>query len=188
MRVEFVRLQIEGPLERFVDRIAEGVAIFVNEIAQPFPPVLLLHVLENGVTEAIGEVAAALRMRDGRNLIVDDGIAQDHAVLRVLVIAHERGQPFHQPCRRIGRDLFSEFPLEKNFVLENVRELVLDELQKLLVRRVDGNDHPIARRFRERSHAFRYEIQVDVGLLEGRMRGVIDDRDLFRDLEIEFAR
>ena len=43
-------------------------------------------------------------------------------------------------------------------------------------------------RLRERADAFGDEVQIDVRLLERRMRGVIDDRDLLRDLEIELAR
>ena len=69
----------------------------------------------------------------GGTLVVDDGVAQDHAVLRVLVLPHERRQPFHQPGGRIGGDRLAELPLEEDLVLEDVRQLVRDELQQLLV-------------------------------------------------------
>ena len=139
------------------------------------------------MTEAIGEVAAALRARDGRHLVVDDGIAKDHAVLAVLVVAHEGRQPFHEPRRRIGGDRLPELSLEEDLVFEDVGQLVLDELQQFLVGGVDGQNHAVARRLGECPDAFGDEVEIDVGLFERRVRGVVDERDFLGDLEVQFA-
>src|SRR4029077_17811548 len=119
--VEFFRRYVEGTLQRLVDGAAERVAIFVDEVPQTFPSILLLDVLEYGVPEAIREVTAALGMRDLRHLIVDHRVTQDHPVLRVLVLSHERRETFHEPQRRIGGDRLAELPLEKDLVFEDVR-------------------------------------------------------------------
>ncbi len=125
---------------------------------------------------------------DRRDLVVDHRVARDHHVLRVLVLPHERRQAFHQPRRRIGGDGLAELPLKEDLVLEDVGQLVLDDLEQLLVGRIDGDDHAVPRRLRKRSHTLGDEVQVDVGLFEGRVRGVVDQRDLFRDLVVQLPR
>src|SRR6202040_1671735 len=52
LTVEFVRRDVEGTLQGLVDAAAEGVAVFVDEIAEALPPVLLLDVREHGMSEA----------------------------------------------------------------------------------------------------------------------------------------
>jgi len=64
----------------------------------------------------------------------------------------------------------------------------MDELEQLLVGGVDREDHPVAGRLGERADALGDEVQVDVGLLERRVRGVVEQRDLLRDLEVQLAR
>jgi hypothetical protein len=186
-RVELLGLDLERALERLVDVRAERVPVFVDEVANALHPVLLPHVLEHRVAEAIGEVAARV-LRDARDPVVHDRVAQHHPVARLLVLGHERRQPFHHPLRRVGRDGLAELPLEQDLELEDVRQLVRDELQQLVVRHVDRQHHPVAGRLGERADALGDEVEHDVRLLERRVRGVEDQRDLLRDLVVEFLR
>ena len=63
-----------------------------------------------------------------------------------------------------------------------------DELIELVVAHVDRQHHPVSGRLRERSHTLGDEVQIDVGLLERRVRRVEDERDLLRDLVVELLR
>ena len=175
----------EGALQDAVDVGPERAAVLEDEVAHAVGPPLRAHEVEDGVAEPVREEAVDRALGDLGDLVVQDGVAQDHDVLFVLVVAEVGGHALRQPLRRAGGVGADEVAAEEDLELEDVRQLVGDQLLELLVGQVDGQHHPVARGQGERADAFRDEFVQRVGLLELGVRRVIDDVDRLGDLEVE---
>jgi hypothetical protein len=140
------------------------------------------------VPEAVGEEAGDPLLGDLRDLVGQDRVAQDHAVLVVLVVAEVGGHSLQEPLRRVGGRRAQVVAAEEDLELKDVRQLVGDQLLELLVGHVDGQDHAVAGGEREGADPLRDEVQERVGLLEIGVRRVVDEVDRLGDLEIQLPR
>ena len=179
---------VEGALDGALDARSDLVAVLEEEIAHRVLAPFGGDEVEHGVAEAVGEEAVDAALRDLGDAVREHGVAQDHPVLVVLVVAEVRGHALQEPLRRVGGHRADVVAVEQDLELEDVRELVRDELLQLLVRQVHRQHHPVAGGQREGADALGDEVQIGVGLLEVRVVGVVDEVDGLRDLEIELAR
>ena len=92
-----------GPLQDAVDVRAELPAVLEDEVAHAVLAPLRLDEVEDGVAEAVGEEAADAALGDLRDLVGEDGVAQDHLVLGVLVGGEVGGHALRQPLRGVRR-------------------------------------------------------------------------------------
>ena len=188
LQVELVRLDVEGPAKSHRDVTAEERAVLEDEVADRVLAPLGLHEVVHGVAVAVGGIALDVDLRDGRDEVLVDRVPQVHAVLVVLVVSEVGREALHEPRRRIRRERPAEAAAEQDFVLEDVRQLVLDQRLQLLVGHVDRKDHPVPGRLGEGADALGDEVELDVVLLELGVRRVVDDRDALRNLVVQPAR
>ena len=147
----------ERPLDRAPDARAQRVPELVEEVAQAVLAPAVFDEVERGVAVAIGEEAAALRLGDRRQHVVDRGVDQEHAVVGGLVLAVVARHAFHEPLRRRRGERLAEAAREQDVVLEDVGQLVADERVELGVGQVDRHHHAEQVGGRERAHALRDE-------------------------------
>ena len=188
LEVEVVGLDLERAPERHGDVAAEEGAVLEDEVPDGVLAPLGFHEVVHGMAVTVGGIALDVDLRDRRDEVLVDRVPQVHAVLVVLVVAEVRRHPLDDPGRNVRRERAAEPAAEEDLVLEDVRELVLDERLELLVRQVDGKDHPVAGGLGEGADALGDEVELDVVLLELGVRRVIDDRDTLRDLVVQPAR
>jgi hypothetical protein len=186
--VEVLRGDVERAFEDAVDVRPELAAVLEDEVADAVAAPLGLHEVEDGVAEPVREEPVDLPLGDLRHLVREDGVAQDHAVLRVLVAREVGRHALRQPLRRAGGVGAEEVAAEEDLELEDVGQLVRDQLLEREVGHVDREHHAVARRQRKRPDVLRQEAGHRVRLLELRVRAVIDDVDRLRDLEVQRAR
>src|ERR1017187_5591848 len=182
LQVEVVGLYLEGAPKGDGDVAAEMRPVLEHEVADRVPAPLGFHEVEDRVPVPVSRVAFDRDLRDRRDEVLVDRVSEEHPVLVVLVVAVVRRHAFHDPRRSVRRERAAESPAEQDLVLEDVRQLVLNERLEPLVGHVDGKDHAVARRLGEGADAFGDEVELDVVLLELGVRRVIDERDALRNL------
>ena len=188
LQVEVVGLDLESAPEGDGDVASEERPVLEEEVPHRVLSPLGLHEVVNRVAVPVGRVAFDRDLRDRRDEILVDRVPQEHPVLVVLVVAVIRRHALHDPGRNVRRQRAAEPSAEQDLVLEDVRQLVLDEGLELLVGKIDGKHHAVSRRLGEGADAFGDEVELDVVLLEFGMRCVIDDRHALRDLVVQPAR
>ena len=137
LQVEVVGLDLERAPEGDGDVAAEERPVLEDEVADGVLAPLGFHEVVDGVAVPVGGVAFDLDLRDRRDEVLVDRVPQEHPVLVVLVVAVVRRHALHDPGRDVRRERAAEPAAEQDLVLEDVRELVLDERLELLVRQVD---------------------------------------------------
>ncbi len=139
--VEVLGVDAERALDGAADARAQRVPELVEEVAQAVLAPAVLDEVERGVAVAIGEEAAALRLGDRRQHVVDRGVDQEHAVVGGLVLTVVARHAFHEPLRRRRGERLAEAAGEQDVVLEDVGQLVTDERVELGVGQVDRHHH-----------------------------------------------
>ncbi len=186
--VELLGRDVERALEDPVHSGAELAAVLEHEVAHAVLAPLGLDEVEDRVAEPVGEEAVDAALGDFGHLVGEDRVAQDHLVLAGLVVPEVGRHAFREPLRRVRSQRPQEVAAEENLELEDVGQFVRDELGELDVGQVHRKHHPVSSGQGEGPDAFRDEVGQRVGLLELRVRRVIDDVDRLGNLEVQVAR
>ena len=168
--------RVERHLEsRLEEPHARLVSVGPGDVGPEGLPVLVL--VEPGVL---------LEVRDGREVVAEDGVAHPHRRQRVLaadrvVLRH----PFDHEERE-ANELLERAPALRDVVLELVDELVAQHVLRLRVGARHWEHDPLAKPL---GHALRPLADVgDVGLPEVRVIGVEDDRLALVELVVQHGR
>ena len=184
--IESIHVDAERLLDRLLDVAGqEDLAVFVNEIVNPVRAVFLFDEVEDGMAEAVTQIGQRVERLDRRNDVVDDRVPNDHPVEALLVLPEIGRHALDEPGGDARTQCSAEVPLEKERVLENMRELVRDEFVELVRRLVDRKDHPVLHVFRKCSDRLRQLFEDDVGLLELPVGFIEHHRDAEAQLMIE---
>ena len=165
--IPFVRVDVEGFLERVVAAADDALAQREHELPHAFLAPARLDELERGVTEVVNQprvagAAVTLQLRHLRHDVGDGRVAHRHQVDRAPDAGHVVRHALEHPQRHVvaderGRD---------DVVLELVRQLVDDEPVEQIRRFVHRHDDAVAARFGERADAFLRGARSDVLLIE----------------------
>ncbi len=163
---------------------APGALDPVQDVADLLLTVLPGDVPPDGLAAAVGEVP--VQAVDLGKVLVNGGVAQEHVGIGV---PDQRGilrQSLVEPERKLERDVVGDDRLDRaaveHVVDHRMNQLVVDHVTELPVVSFEGENHPVLEQLGDASNTL-FEVFLDhIGLLEGVVGIVDNDRDTVENL------